>query len=382
MMNFFSFTTGVVMLTGIVTSALAAPGLDGFADAIHHYQNKNGKDYQRLAENDVKGISENVLLYQKDVGGWIENQDPLRILSSEEQQAFRKEKSDIRVSFDNRNTYSQIEYLAHAWAELGDKRYSDAALQGLRYTLNQQYTVCAGWPHTIPPKNSTETENTSYQRAITNADDVTSGILRLFRNILQDRKTYGFVDDATLALISDSVSRGDKCLLELQIVQNGKKTGWAGQYNPETLKPVGGRSYELPGIISSETVGVLEYLTSIDNPSPEIIESINNATQWLKDSALTGFKVVKFEAPEEKYAWHSSQWDRRIEKDPAAPRIWARFYDLNDNSVILANRDGKRVAKYEDIARERRTGYGWYGYFAEEYLSKTYPEWLKKIELK
>lgn len=381
-MKLISFTASTVILTCFAFNALAAPSLDGFADAIHHYQNKNGKEYQRLSENDVKAISENVLLYQKEVGGWIENQDPLRILSPEEIQSFQKEKDNIRVSFDNRNTYSQIEYLSQAWAELGDKRYSDAALLGIRYTLNQQYKVCAGWPHTIPPKSITETENTSYQRSITNADDVTSGILRMFRNILGDKKTYGFVDSETLTLISDAVSKGDECLLELQIVQNGIKTGWAGQYNPETLTPVGGRSFELPGILSEETVGVLEYLTSIDNPSPEIIKSINDATQWLKNSALTGFKVVKFEAPEEKYAWHSSKWDRRIESDPSAPRIWARFYDLNDNSVILANRDGKRVAKYEDIARERRTGYGWYGYYAEEYLSKTYPEWVKKMALK
>lgn len=361
-------------------AVLSASPLAGFADAIHHYQNKNGKDYPRLAEDDLKGISENVLLYQKSIGGWIENQDPLRILSDEEKKQILEQKSDIRVSFDNRNTYTQMAWLAYAWKELGDPRYSEAALHGIKYTLNQQYRVCAGWPHTVPPKPATETENTRYHRAITNADDVTSGILGVLRNILNDRERWAFVDKDTLALISDAVERGDKCLLKLQIVQKGKKTGWAGQYDPETLQPMGGRSYELPGILSQETVGVLEYLTSIDNPSPEMIDSINSASQWLMDSALTGFRVVKFEAPAEKYAWHSSNWDRKIEQDPGAPRIWARFYDFNDNSVILANRDGKRVSRYEDIARERRTGYDWYGYYAESYLTETWPQWMKKIK--
>nr|WP_271448162.1 pectate lyase [Kluyvera georgiana] len=282
------------------------------------------------------------------------------------------------MSFDNRNTYSQIEWLAYAWKKTGDARYSDAALHGIRYTLNQQYSICAGWPHTVPPKPSTETENTYYQRAITNADDVTSGILRTLRNILRDRDTWAFVDAEMLKLITASIERGDRCLLKLQIVQNGKKTGWAGQYDPETLQPLGGRAFELPGVLSQETVGVLNYLTSIENPSAEMVASIKSATQWLHDSALTGFKLVKFDAPTEKYAWHSSNWDRKIEKDATAPRIWARFYDLNDNSVILANRDGKRVANYADIARERRTGYDWYGYYGEEYLSKTWPAWKMK----
>jgi PelA/Pel-15E family pectate lyase len=371
---------GAFLLTFVIPSALAIqlPPLAGFADGIHHYQNKNGKDYPRLSEDDIDGISENILLYQKNVGGWIENQDPLRILSEEEKNKFLAMKNDIRVSFDNRNTYTQIEWLGYAWKKKGDKRYSDAALLGIKYILNQQYAICAGWPHTIPPKPSTEKEDTRYQRAITNADDVTSGILRTFRKILDDRDTWSFVDADTLSLIKDSVTRGDKCLLRLQIVQNGNKTGWAGQYDPESLKPVGGRSYELPGIISQETVGVLEYLTSIENPSQDMIDSIQSASKWLNDSAFTGFRLVKFEAPAEKYAWHSSNWDRKIVKDPDAPRIWARFYDLNDNSVIFANRDGKRVAHYEDIARERRTGYGWYGYFAEKYLTKTWPEWMKK----
>ena len=356
----------------------ASVNIDGFADAIHHYQNKNGKEYNRLSVEDVKGISENILMYQKNVGGWIENQDPLRVLSASEKDTFIKEKNNIRVSFDNRNTYSQIEYLAQVYKQIPDARYRDAALHGIKYTLNQQYNVCGGWPHTVPPKSSTETENTDYQRAITHADDVTSGILRLLRDIVEDRSTYNFVDEELLAKVQAALKSGDDCILKLQIVQNGVKTGWAGQYDPETLEPLGGRAFELPGILSQETVGVLNYLTSIDKPSPEIKAAVNAASEWLIRSAFTGFKVVKFDAPEEKYAYHSTSWDRRIEKDDKAPRIWARFYDIKDNSAIFANRDGKRVYNYGDIARERRTGYGWYGYYAEKYLTDVYPVWKKK----
>ncbi|MGK2889251.1 MAG: pectate lyase [Candidatus Malihini olakiniferum] len=55
---------------------------------------------------------------------------------------------------------------------------------------------------------------------------------------------------------------------------------------------------------------------------------------------------------------NSNNWDLKIEKDDKAPRIWARFYVIKDNSAIFANRDGKHVYNYGDIALERRTGYG------------------------
>ena len=61
--------------------------------------------------------------------------------------------------------------------------------------------------------------------------------------------------------------------------------------------------------------------------------------------------------------------------DPTASGLWARFYDLKDNSAVLATRDSRRVARYEDIPRERRTGYEWYGSWPERLLSKEYPQW-------
>lgn len=369
-----------IMFIGMILAgnAYADISIEGFNDGIHHYQNKNGKDYPRYKESETVKIADNLLLYQKNVGGWVENQDPLRILSDEEVNKIAAGKSDLRISFDNRNTYTQVIYLAYAYQETGDKRYADAALKGLRYTLNQQYKICGGWPHTIPPKPATKNENTNYHRYITNADDITSGILTMLRRVINEPKTFDFVDEHTKTVAEKAIQSGDECLLRTQLVQNGVKTGWAGQYDPESLEPKGGRSYELTSILTQETIGVLEYLMSIPNPSPEIINSVNSAVTWLKKSAIPGIRIEKFQAEKEQYQWHSSDWDRRLVKDPAAPPMWARFYDINDNSVILANRDGNRVDSYDKIARERRTGYSWYGTWPTKLLDTTYPEWLKK----
>lgn len=200
----------------------------------------------------------------------------------------------------------------------------------------------------------------------------------MLRKVAGDPKTFDFVDETTRNATERAIRDGDSCLLQTQIVQHGVKTGWAGQYDPESLEPKGGRSFELTSILTQETVGVVEYLMSIPNPSPEIIDSVNSAVNWLKKSAIPGIRIEKFNAEKENYQWHSSDWDRRLVNDPAAPPMWARFYDINDNSVILANRDGKRVDSYDKIARERRTGYSWYGAWPKNILETTYPAWLKK----
>ena len=46
-------------------------------------------------------------------------------------------------SFDNRNIYTQLDYLATAWAITGDARYRDGSLRGLQFTLAQQIGPCA-----------------------------------------------------------------------------------------------------------------------------------------------------------------------------------------------------------------------------------------------
>ncbi|WP_411705976.1 pectate lyase [Edaphovirga cremea] len=370
----FLLTVFSVML--ITTHAYAdtktTTSLDGFYDAIHHYQNKNGKDYARYAPEDVTAISNNILLYQKDNGGWIENQDPARILTPEEISAFTAMKSDPKLSLDNRNTYTQIAYLANAWQITKNPAYKDASLKGLQYMLSLQNTQCGGWPHTLPPKEK-------YHAYITIADEVTSGVLSTLRQVIAEPERYDFVDSQLRGKIEQAIANGDACLLKLQVVQNGVKTGWAGQYNNETLEPMMGRSYELPSIVSQETVEVLRYLMRIENPSPEIIASINDGAAWLQRSALTGLRIENFSAKPEKYEWHSSDKDRRLVKDPSAPLLWARFYDLKDNSVVLANRDSVRVKEYSEIARERRTGYSWYGTWPAELLKTEYPAWQAKL---
>ncbi|MFN7054733.1 pectate lyase [Hyphomonas sp.] len=334
---------------------------------------KRDADYPRHAVDDVTAIADNLLIMQRDHGGWIENLDPLKVLSPEAEAAFIGEKKDARGSFDNRNVYPQIEYLAGAFALTGDARYKAGAEAGLRYLLNHQFENCGGWPHSVPAASA-------YQGRITVADEVFSGPLTLLRSIAEGIPPLDIIDADLRAASQAALARGEDCLLRLQVRKAGRLTGWAGQYDPETLAPVGGRSFELPAIVSEETVEILRYLMSIAEPSPEMIASIEAAAEWLRTSAIEGVRLetVPLEA-EAEYTFHNTRSDRRLTPDPEAPPLWARFYDLEDNSVVLANRDGIRVERYDQVHPERRTGYSWYGNWPAKLLESEYPEWHCRV---
>lgn len=368
------------VIVGMLTSlawqpvALAAANneaisLDAFSDGIKHWQDRHGKDYARYPPHQVTEIADNILLYQRDNGAWIENRDPARILDAKDREALIAEKAEARGSFDNRNIYSQIEYLAAAFGKTGKAAYRNAAARGLDYALAQQITGCGGWPHTVPAA-------TSYHGYITIADEVTSGLLRLLRKVSAGADPFGYVDAETRARAKASLDRGDDCVLKLQVVQRGALTGWAGQYDPVTLKPAQGRAFELPSIVSQETVEMLRYLMSIEQPSAAQVNAIESVVAWLRRSQMSGVRLEKvtLEKPVQ-YQYHVATFDYRLVDDANAPPLWARFYDLDDNSVVLANRDSVRVKDFSQIHPERRSGYAWFGNWPATLLNDEYPAW-------
>ncbi len=346
--------------------------LDGFSDAIHHWQNTHGADYPRLAGNDIVGIADNLLLYQRVDGGWAENQDPARILDDAERTRIASESRETGGSFDNRNIYTQVDYLASAYAHTGDERYRDGSLRGIEFILGQQLHTCGGWPHTVPG-------TMPYHRHLTIADEVTPGVLKTLRKVASGKGDYGFIPVSVKQRAADAVARGDSCLLRLQVRQGDMLTGWAGQYDETSLQPAQGRSFELPALVVQESVSVTRYLMSIPQPSPDIVAAVEGSVAWLRRVQLHGVRLETFKSTIENYSHHTSENDRRLVEDPAAAPLWARFYALDDSSVILANREGKRVARYAEIPRERRTGYEWYGTWPQKLLDKDYPKWRQRL---
>ena len=114
----------------------------------------------------------------------------------------------------------------------------------------------------------------------------------------------------------------------------------------------------------------------IKNPGPEIKKAVTSAVEWFKESAIQGIRVERIESSEAKFIYHQTKYDNIVVKDPHAPRIWARFYELGTHKPIFCGRDGIVRYSMAEIDRDRRTGYAWYHYAPEEVLT-LYKQWAK-----
>ena len=355
------------------TSAEGSLSTDGFFDAVHHWRNRYGSSYPRYEPEQVQEIADNILLMQRDHGGWIQNQDPMRIFTEADTEKYLSQKSEAYGSFDNRNIYTQIAYLMGAYERVGDERYKAAALKGLDYLLEHQIETCGGWPHSV-------NGDQRYYPLLTIADEVTSGPLILLQDMAEGNWPYESLDEATRARTKQALDRGLQCVLDLQIRQGDELAAWAGQYDPVTLEPAMGRTFELPSMAVDESVSMLRYLMSIEDPPEEVRAAIEGGVNWLKKVAIHGTRLEQYDLPEPvEYRYHTTTFDRRLVPDADAHLLWGRFYDVNDNFVVLANRDSIRVYDYQDITQERRTGYNWYGVWGNDLIETDYPAWQCRI---
>ena len=69
--------------------------------------------------------------------------------------------------------------------------------------------------------------------------------------------------------------------------------------------------------------------------------------------------------------------DKRIVKDPGAPPLWARFYEIGTNRPMFSGRDGIKKYDIAEIESERRNGYAWYGDWGTR-VSRDFARWRDK----
>lgn len=361
----------------------------GFYDMLKHWYDKNGYDLQGnkiIADgkpgiklhpiNNTTAIADNILIYQRSDGGWPTNKNLIAVMTAQEIQQQQALYSKRDSSFDNRNTYPQIEYLAYAYQQTLDERYKTSVLKGIDFILKQQFKN-GGFPHTA------STDKPYYQH-ITFADDVMSGVLSFLRTVnnnLGQHDIFNFIDSARQLDIQKAINKGDELIIALQIKQHNQATIWAGQYHKTTLQPDFGRAYEHPALITWESVSVVRYLMSIPEPSVAIQQAIHHAIQWYKKHGIKNLTLKKLPHAPIQFQYNTSSYDLRSEYDTNAKIIWARFYDLQTNQPFMARRDGEKVYQLAEIDRERRTGYDWYGYWPETLLNEDYPNWLNKYKL-
>jgi len=307
-------------------------------------------------------IADNVLLYQRTTGGWPANVDMSRELTEEQKDKVRMAKDRADSTLDNGATHTHLRYLARVYNATNQERFREAFFRGLDYLLKAQYAN-GGWPQTYPSLRG-------YSKFITFNDGAMIGAMTVLRDIAGNKPPYVFVDENLRQRAGRAVQEGIQCTLKCQIVVDGRRTAWCQQHDDKTLQPRPARAFEPAAITACESVGIVEFLMSIDNPRQEIIDAVQNAVAWFDNVKITGIRQVS--KPDES---QERGFDKVIVADAAAPPIWARLYEIGTNRPIFGDRDGKVYSAMSQISDERRTGYSWYGDWPADMLRKDYPRW-------
>ena len=195
-------------------------------------------------------------------------------------------------------------------------------------------------------------------------------VMELLRQIVGKKAPYTYVPDSICQRARTAFDKGVECILNTQVVINGKPTVWCAQHDEHTLAPAKARAYELPSLSGAESDEIVILLMSLPHPSPRVIASIEHAIEWFKASKIEGIKQESFTNSEGKK-------DFRMVPCTDCPPLWARFYTLEDNRPFFCDRDGVKKFDISEIGHERRNGYSWYNDGGLKVLKK-YEQWKKK----
>jgi PelA/Pel-15E family pectate lyase len=348
-----------------------------FFDSVHHWYDIHDAgnivnpvaNQPRYKETEITRIADNIVLYQRNNGGWPKNYDMQAILTKAQADSLTKTKSQTNTTFDNSTTYTHIEYLAKAYHILKVVKYKDVCLKGINFVLSAQYSN-GGWPQYYPLENN-------YSRRITFNDGAYMGIMELLKKIVDNDPDFSFTDNKVREEAKNAYKKGLECVLNCQIVDTGRLTAWCQQHDEINLKPAWARAFEPPSICNGESSEIVLFLMSLDNPNWRIKDAIESAVKWFNDSRICNTRVNTIPAPPERSQWTTSRIDRIVVTDSTAPPIWTRYYELGTDRPLFCDRNSKFLYSLAEVSRERRSGYTWYTYAPQTVLNK-YPEWKKK----
>lgn len=314
--------------------------------------------------------ADNMLVYQRTIGGWPKHISEVKVdytkqLTEEEKAKTLSDKNRKDATIDNGATTKEIRYLLQAYKQFGNKEYLRAAEDGIRYLMQMQHAN-GGFPQFYP-------DSSSYRAQITYNDNAMINALNILWEAANGANDFDVVDASLKTPAKSAVEKGVDCILKTQIVVNGKLTGWCAQHDRKTFQPVKARAFELVSISGAETVGIVEFLMKVPNPSPQVKKAVTGAAQWLESAKIRGYKYVWVDD-----ATQPKGKNHVIVKDDVST-IWARFYDVETGKPFFTGRDGVKRWDVLEIDAERRNGYAWYGNWAEKLLTKFYPEWQKKV---
>lgn len=312
-----------------------------------------------FASVQAREAADAVLTYQSEHGAWPKNWNLLEPATDAVLEQL--EAKGHCNTIDNGATILPMRFLAKVYEATTTPRDAEAFERGLGYLLKSQYEN-GGFPQFFPLRGD------RYYSQITYNDNAMIRVLELLKSVAEREAPYDFVDEVLRVSVEEALNRGIDCILNTQIWQDGQLTAWCAQHDRETLEPAWARAYEPPSLSGFESVGIVRFLMSLEEPSPQVKEAVRGAVEWLRTVAIHGKRLEKIRQPD-------GRLERVLISDPEAPLLWARFYELETHRPIFLDRDSVVRYDYAEIGYERRSGYSFFGTWAQNLLEKEYPRW-------
>jgi len=309
-------------------------------------------------------LADVILSYQTPTGGWSKhtayNEGPRQPGMQFTSQNEPGSSAHYVATFDNRATTEELRLLALVWRATKRDDCLAGIRRGIDFLLTAQYPN-GGWPQVYPLEGD-------YHDSITFNDDAMVHVLEVLKKIIDGDNGFECVADQRQDECRQALEMGVRCILDTQVAIDGRPTGWCAQHDALTLQPVGARALEPPTLSGLESSHILKFLMKLEDPSPQLVESIEGCLAWLDAVKIEGLTKTKVDG---KTAYVA---------DPTSTKIyWARFYSLETGQPVFPGRDGVLYNSFEAMAAKNKLGYDYYTSLPGSIVKNGQKNWRKML---
>ena len=155
-------------------------------------------------------------------------------------------------------------------------------------------------------------------------------------NLLRETARGNFrIPDGVRRSAEESFWRGIDCIVDSQVVVDGRRAGWAARHDPLTLAPLREHPAPFAGLRAEESAGLLGLLVQVEYEDARVSSAARGVAAWLRETMLWGY------APGPRGT---------LAATPAAGPLWARVYEPAGNRPMLALADGTVRADVRALA--------------------------------
>ncbi|MDO3387704.1 pectate lyase [Gilvimarinus sp. SDUM040013] len=295
-------------------------------DFWHQQSGLSGAQKSQYPPADILPVAENLLLMQRNNGGWPAYHNPFRRLSDTERLQYLKDQNAKDSSFRNYNIFPQVFYLSHVYLQTGDVRYRNAARRAIRLIMASQ-VYNGGW--------TLQASDQPQEGEAVLIDTATTLDAQVFlRKVAAGEIPYGYIPFDMRRQAAEAVRKGDQLLLRMQQAYDSRLAIWASAYRLSTSLADAADGEAIAALNVPLSVRVVRYLMAIKRPPAEIVRSVEGAAEWFRGNTLQRWLARQSEASTRSV---TSLKSRERLPDKA---LWAQRYDIVSSTPLHSSATG------------------------------------------